>query len=57
MGGVVLSPITHQAMLEWSSTQGIELTPWEIDGISRVDDLYLAAQRKHMAASRGSKGK
>lgn len=55
MGGVVLSPITHNSMLEWSRSQGIELNPWEIAGIGRMDDLYLDVQRKHAAQHHNKK--
>jgi len=55
MGGVVLSPVTHSAILEWSRAQGLALTPWEISCISRLDDLYLDTQRKHMTERQNKK--
>lgn len=53
----MLSPITHDAILQWSVSYGMTLSPWEIMALGRIDDLYLDAQRKaaQAAASKNNK--
>lgn len=51
LGGVVLSPISNEAVVAWERGTGTELTPWERMAVSSLDDLYLDMQRKQIAAN------
>lgn len=57
MGGVVLSPISHEDITAWERGNGTELTPWERMVVSRIDDLYLDMQRKQIAAQAAKNAK
>lgn len=41
--GMGPSPLDHAQLLAWCRLQGQQLTPWEVDAIFALDDLWLQA--------------
>ncbi|WP_321532264.1 hypothetical protein [uncultured Desulfuromonas sp.] len=52
-GGFGLSPLTHPGIAAFFELSGIQPTPWEVEQIEKLDDLWLSIR----AAKDDDKGK
>lgn len=50
--GFGANPIDEARLCYWQQLHGIRLTPWEIDAISSLDGVWLAAQAQASAKTK-----
>lgn len=44
--GMGLSPVSFSDMMAWSNLKKVELEPWEVDALKRLDMLFMSVQNK-----------
>jgi hypothetical protein len=47
-GGYGLAPLSFQEIAAWSGLTRLEPTPWEVEQLEKLDDLYLKISNEKM---------